>query len=540
MFDGIVSTRYGRVRGVEDGGVWRFSGIPYAAAPVPGGRFLPPAEPESWTGVRDGSAFGPIAPQAQAGPGSYVPGDPTEQAEECRSLNIWTSACDGGRRPVMVFLHGGAFLSGGGSGVMYRGGVLARRGVVVVTLNYRLGALGFLAHPGLADPGRVGFGNWGLADQLAALGFVRAHAEVFGGDPANVTVFGESAGAISVCDLIGMPAAKGLFRRAIVESGVAFAAPPAVAGRIAERLADSLGLKEVSREAFEAVPLAELIVAQQQVSAGVDAGLGMPFAPVVDGGLLPRHPADLIAGGASAGVELLAGTNRDEFKFFSFVAPQIAELDLAGLESLVGRYLRNAGLRRPIDASSVVERYGSARRARGEPAAPLDLLDAIAGDWIFRIPLLRLLDAHRSHTPATYAYRFDWESPFAAGALGACHALELPFVFGSVREPLIGIFAGAGEDALALSERMQASWIAFATRGDPSPAGDGTWPRYEAPHRATMVFDRQDRVLRAPQEEERCFWEEHLGRYGVTGPVEDAEPVDVSFLGPEEGQQPGT
>jgi para-nitrobenzyl esterase len=438
----------------------------------------------------------------------------------------------------MVFLHGGAFLSGSGSGVMYRGGVLARRGVVVVTLNYRLGALGFLAHPALAGPGADGFGNWGLADQLYALRFVRAHAEVFGGDPANVTVFGESAGAISVCDLIGMPAASGLFRRAIVESGMAFASPPAVARRLAERLAASLELKEVTREAFAAVPLAELVPAQQEISAAVDGGLGMPFAPVVDGGLLPRHPADLIAAGTSAGVELLAGTNRDEFKFFSFVAPQTADLDLAGLEALVGRYLHNAGMRKPIEPAAVVERYRSARCARGEPAAPRDLLDAIAGDWIFRIPLLRLVDAHRAHTPATYAYRFDWESTFAGGALGACHALELPFVFGSVRNPVIGIFAGAGEDALALSERMQASWVAFATTGDPSPSGDGAWPRYETEHRATMVFGQQDRVLDAPQEDERRFWEERLGRYGVAGPVEGAEPVDVSFLGPDE--QSGT
>lgn len=530
----VIETAGGRLRGLELDGCVAFLGVPYAVAPeVPAlARFGPPAGPPPWRGVRDATQFGPIAPQAPSGPGSYLPGDNFEQAEEARTLNVWTPACDDARRPVLVFVHGGAFLTGSGASSLYRGERLASRGAVVVTFNYRLGALGFLAHPGLAEGGAP-VGNYGLLDQLAALKYVRAHARAFGGDPENVTVFGESAGAMSVSDLLGAPGARGLFRRAVIQSGMAFAHPPALTARLARELCSRLGLSAVTRAALLGVPVDELMAAQAELNREVDEGLGMPFGPVVGGPLLPRHPAELIAAGAgSVDAAVLAGTNRDEFSLFSFASPLTRALDDAGLERLVGRYVAAAGLPNPPDPAALVAEFRQARTERGESTDARGVLDAFGTDWIFRVPLLRLLEAHGRHGAATYSYRFDWPSPIADGALGACHGLELPFVFGTVAEPLVGLFAGAGPAALALSERIQRAWIAFATESDPSHDEIGPWPRYEPVRRRTLVFGADVAIVDAPGEPERAFLDAHLGRYGDGGPAAGAAARTLAFLGP--------
>ena len=540
MSKGVVTTHAGAVRGIEADGVWSYRAIPYAAAPVGHLRFRPPQPVPAWAGVRDASSFGSVAPQSPSGIGSYFPGDPVEQAEDCLTVNVWTPVPRRGPLPVMVYVHGGAFCNGSGSSVMYRAERLASRGVVVVTFNYRLGALGFLAHPALVDEESGGFGNWGIHDQIAALRWVRDNVGAFGGDPSNVTVFGESAGAMSICDLLATPAARGLFRRAIAESGAALAIDPPPAARIAERLAGQLGLAEFSRDALAGVPADELIGAQIAVNAEVDAGAGLPFQPVVDGGLLARHPEDAVVAGSSAGVELLIGSNRDEFKLFSFAVLARRELSEAEAERLVGRYLRGAGLEDEALAGDAIAEYRRARHDRGEPATARALFDAIVTDWIFRVPQLRLAEAHRSRTPATYAYLFDWPSPFAGGGLGACHGVELPFVFGTVHEPIIGLFSGSGEDAFRLSDEMQASWVAFARSGDPSNDLAGSWPRYEATRRATMRFGPRTGLVDAPYESERQFWERRLGRYGVDGPIEGARRRDVALVAPEDSEHVGT
>ncbi len=539
-----AETRYGTIEGIDLGGVQAFLGIRYAVSPEARElrRFGPPVAPPPWRGVRPADRVGPVAPQVSGGLGGYLPGERFAQDEECRTVNIWTPAADDGRRPVLVFLHGGAFLNGSGASALYAGDRLARGGAVVVTCNYRLGAFGFLAHPALAHPAVEGCANFGLADQLAALRFVREHAAAFGGDPERVTIFGESAGAMSVAALVGMQAARGLFQGAVIQSGMAFARPLVLAAAFAEELSVALGLGAVERDALVAVPTDELLAAQASLTARVDEGLGMPLGPAIDGGLLGAHPADLIANGAgSPGVPLLAGTNRDEFTLFSIASPLARDLDEARLRDLVQRYLDSAGLADPIAPVALLETYRTARAARQQATDPRALLNAFGTDWIFRVPLLRLLDAHGTFGASTYCYRFDWGSPLAAGALGACHGIELPFVFGSVEHELAAVFTGGGEKAEALSAAMRAAWIAFAGSGNPSCAQLPTWPTYEATARRTMVLGSDPHIEEAPGEPERRFFAEHLGAYGHEGPIAGARPRSLSFLAPlGEERGPGT
>ncbi len=479
--EGVVEIEGGRVRGVHRHDHWSFAGIPYAASPAGPARFRPPGPPEPWTGIRPADRFGPVAPQAPGLIDVSLGGKPEVQSEDCLRLNIWTPALDGARRPVMVWVHGGSFVGGSGSGGLYRGGTLAREGdVVVVTINYRLGMLGFLAHPALEAEGQTwldgeawtGFGNWGLADQVAALRWVRDHIADFGGDPGNVTLFGESAGGMSVSALLGAPAAHGLFHRAIVESGGPYAYTPDQAASVTEQLADHLGVP-LTREALEQVPADAMVQAvvdfDQRGGHRDDSGLLM--MPVVDGGLLPVDPAVAVAAGSVADVPLLIGTNRDEMTFFTLGNPTLNSLDLDGLR----RWMRRLG---PDDAANdaVIGAVTEARRARGEPITPRDLWVAIATEYVFRIPSLRLADAHREAAEpgvGTYVYLFTWSSPMLDGYLASCHALEIPFVFGTVQNPAVQGFSGGGAEPLELSSAIRRAWTSFAHTG--TPTGFPAW-----------------------------------------------------------------
>jgi len=492
----VVETTTGKVEGTAGNAVHVFRGIPYAAPPAGPNRLRAPAPVEPWTGVRPASDYGSWAPQNA--PATSLSGEgPGAQAEDCLSLNVWTPAPDGAARPVMVWIHGGGFVGGSGASALYDGEKLATRGdVVVVTVNYRLGVLGFLAHPDLADEASGGAaGNWGLLDQVAALRWVRDNIAAFGGDPAKITIFGESAGGMSVSDLLAMPGARGLYRRAIVQSGPPNAIGMDRAADLAAKLVAELGIASVA--AVRDVPVQALLEAQAALVAARRAA-GLPLVPVVDGTSLPTAPQQAIADGEARDVELLIGTNLDEAKMFMVADPANRDPDEGVLRRRIEAIFRANDV--VLSPDDMIDGYRAARTGRGQAVAPRDIWSAIETDRMFRIGSIRMAEAQAPHA-GTYMYLFTWPSPAMGGALGSCHALEIPFVFGNLDKPGIDRFAGAGPDADALSAQMMDNWIAFARGGDPA------WPSYDAERRQTMVFGAQSAVEGAPYDEERGLWE---------------------------------
>jgi para-nitrobenzyl esterase len=506
----IVECSYGTLRGREERGVHVFRGIPYAAPPLGGLRFRPPQRAARWAGVRDALEFGPPALQNASALGPMLGLDLSASSEDCLYLNVWTPRPGHGQRPVLVWIHGGAFVIGSGSQAMYDGAALARRGdVVVVTVNYRLGALGFLRLDELTDGRISATGCEGLLDQIAALEWVRDEIAAFGGDPGNVTIFGESAGAISVATLLGTPRARGLFHRAALQSGSAnFISPPRQATRVAEELLRELGLTSRDVRLLSDIPAARLLDAQQTVALRLQMQLrGLPFAPTVDGTILPQHPFDAIRGGLARDVPVIVGTNRDEIKLFALADPTARGLDDAALLERLERLIPSTDAHDVSRGRRAIETYRAARGSRGESIAAPELWYAIESDRVFRYPAMLLAELQHAHQPRTFAYLFTWVSPFMEGVLGACHALEIPFVFGTLTHPMIARFSGSGAEAERLSGRVQDAWIQFAYSGDPGHAGFGGWPAYEGDERATLVIGQNSHVVSAPLEDERRFWE---------------------------------
>jgi para-nitrobenzyl esterase len=490
----VVKTQHGEVRGSVDSGVYTFKGIPYAAPPFGAYRLRPPQPVAPWSGVRDAFSYGPKAPQPPYPPGmeQFLPPELTGPGEDCLTLNIWSPDLGTAGLPVMVWIAGGMFeYHGTSASPWYDGSHFARDGIVCVTINYRVGAEGFL----YLDEGNA---NRGLLDQIAALEWVQENIAAFGGDPGNVTVFGESAGGMSVGTLLAMPLAGGLFRHAIMESGSAHhVTSAATARRISQYLAEKLGVA-ATRVAIAVVPLDRLLVAQEELKMDIDthpdperwgeltANL-LPFEPVIDGDILPARPIDRIVGGASAGVDVMAGTNIEEFRLMMVPTGVIEHVTNEALVAVVAAY----GL--PIEAA--LETY----RAAYPNASAGDLLATIQGDWYWRIPTIRVAEAHVKNNSATFMYEFAWRSPQFNGLLGACHAIEIPFVFdtlGNGTESLLGT-----NPPQQLADKMHAAWVAFATSGDPG------WPEYDLKRRATMRFDTTSEVVDDPRSAERALWE---------------------------------
>ncbi len=493
-----VETRSGPVRGAVHDGLSVFRGIPFAAPPVGELRFAPPQAPERWNEPLSAERFGPSAPQNPSVLEQMLGGSDVTYDEDCLRLNVWTPGCDDARRPVLVWIHGGGFLTGSGSIPWYDGTHLAERDVVVVTLNYRLGALGFL-HLEDLGAGLEGSGNAGLLDQVAALRWVRDNIAAFGGDPANVTVFGESAGAMSIGTLLGTPAADGLFTRAILQSGASSHTHEAgYAAEVARKF-----LAEVGRGVADlrSLPLTTLMEAQQRVAASFTFEAGLPFLPVVDGRIVPVPPLERVSSGAVAGVELLLGTTLEEMKMFLVMEPALAELDAAAVAARVDGFFVPQG-HEPGQALAAYR-----QRLSDEPVA--DVLSAVLTDHTFRIPAIRLAEAQSAHQPNARMYLFTYASPAFGGALGSCHALDIPFVWDNLDAQGAPMFVGpTGPAHRELSRLMADAWTSFARRGNPTALGLPEWPCYDRSTRATMRFELGSvEVDRDPMAAERAVWD---------------------------------
>jgi para-nitrobenzyl esterase len=492
MANVVAMTRSGQIRGERnDGGVTVFKGVPYAAAPIGANRFRPPRAHEGWDGVRDALTIGNIAPQNGSMEAMLLGSDTPPQSEDCLFLNIWTPACDDRKRAVMVWIHGGAYVTGSGSNPWYAGDSLASEGdVVIVTANYRIGSFGF-CH--LADVGGERFaasGNLGVLDQIAVLQWVQDNITNFGGDAANVTVFGESAGGGGVLALLAAPAALGLFHKAIVQSASIGQFRTRERGDAAARqLLDELGIAHDRAEDLLHRSTADILAAQVAVEAwpvGIDA-----YAPTPDGVVLPTGVIDAMrAGSAAPNVAVLIGTNLDEMRLFTAFDPANAALNE---DAVVAR----AAAEIDRDAArGLTDGYRAAR-----PGATWgQIASTLATEHTFHQPAIRVAEARAAHQYPTWMYRFTWKSPAFGGIFGSSHAMEIPFVFGTLSHPGAVMLTGDGEDRTAISKAMQQAWLAFAQHGDPG------WTPYDSDLRATMTFDTECTVQHDPEGDLRQLW----------------------------------
>jgi para-nitrobenzyl esterase len=498
----------GQISGAQDQGVHAFKGIPYAAPPVGERRLRPPTAPAAWDGVRDAAHYGAVAPQRPM-PGIFGElGTPQNPAgDDCLNLNVWTPDAGANGLPVLVWIHGGAFFAGSGIDDVYNGAAFARDGIVTVTLNYRLGAQGFW-HLGDLFPALAESGNLGMLDQIAALEWVQQNVAAFGGDPAKVTIAGESAGGMSVSTLLAMPRAKGLFHRAIPQSGAGhngISAPTAT--MIAGHMLDMLGVSPGDLDALGRVSSDSLLETQGKLSDelgqtrdperfGEAAASAMCFQPTYGTDLLPQRPIDAIAAGAAKDVAVMMGTTKEEALIF-----------LVDLKDMFSQELVEATMDGVFGAAGKSGADALARYSANRPGAEFhELVAAVETDRMFTVPAIRMADAQVQHQPDLWMYRFDWRTPARGGAFGAHHFLEVPFAFDQIDNPQAAGFLGDARPR-ELAAATHSAWVSFVKEGNPNNEALPEWPRYNAASRPTMIFDEPCRVVEQPSADEIVLWE---------------------------------
>jgi len=483
----IVDTCKGQVKGEQIGGISVWRGIPYAAAPIGKRRFQPPAPCEKWEGIYDATAFGPVAVQPENGIMGLIDQVDIEASEDCLNLNIWSSTTEGKGRPVMVWIHGGAFANGSGSSGLYDGTSFVEAGdVVVVTLNYRLGVLGFLHLAAIDRETYALSGNCGILDQIAALQWVKENIAAFGGDPDRVTVFGESAGAMSIGAMLTMPAAEGLFQQAILQSGAASdVLTSESATKVATKILGNLNITEDEHDKLEDVPVEALIEAAKDIPP---MGLG----PVVDGVSIEQHPEIRLKQGVAKDIPILIGTNKDEYVLFTLFD---SSWDKLTEEQSTRRFEKALG-----------PDWKDFQEAFSEESLSKALFEKAMSMQMFTYPAIRLAEAQVSHDSPVWMYRFDWESPVFSGGLKACHAMELPFVWNNLTKRGMDLLLGPAPDQ-HIAEEMQQAWIAFAYQGDPNTPTLPKWSPYDSKKRATMHINKESKLLNDPNREARLIWQ---------------------------------
>lgn len=469
----VVATTAGKVRGTTQDGVHAFRGIPYAQPPVGTLRFAPPVAHEPWDDVRDAVEFGPPPPQPAR----------VSATDEWLTLNVWTPDPDASGLPVMVWLYGGRFTTGASDETECDGTRLAAGGVVVVSLNYRVGTEGFMLIDGAVP-------NRGSLDQVLGLRWVRDNIARFGGDPHNVTVFGESAGAASLTMLMVMPAAAGLFRRGIAQSVPAFMFGTDLAADIAGVIAARLGRRPTLADLAEVAPQ-ELADAGDGIAYQDRWGYRLAvrrsqFGPVIDGVVLPDSPFRALAAGAGSGIELLIGHNRDEYNIVIYGS--------GGPESITPDESERA-LRSLPSSPGAAQMY----RAAYPQADHRQLYQLVCSDYVYRMPTLHIAQAHAAGGGTTHLYEFCFdESPVAAA-----HTTEIPLVFGTLDSPMGSALYGSSPSAQMVSREMSSAWRSFATNGDPG------WPAYEPVEQLTRVFDAPSGITSYPEQTSQRIWADY-------------------------------
>ncbi|MEU8617291.1 carboxylesterase family protein [Streptomyces sp. NPDC048623] len=522
----VVRTTGGAVEGVALDGLNAFKGIPFAAPPDGPLRFRAPEPAPAWEGVRPAREFGAAPPQLPLVPGMprfWHPGD----GLDCLTVNVWTPGGGNDRLPVMVWIYGGGWKSGTSSDPAYDGAVLARGGVVMVTFNYRVGFEGFGTVPGAPA-------NRGFLDQIAALRWVRENIAAFGGDPDNVTIFGESGGGASVAALLSAPAARGLFRRAIVQSIAGRYLPPEESERIADLTAEALKIKP---EELVTVAPEDLLSVQDAPLAAMAADPGAwttpetitSFSPVIDGITVVDKPWLALRTGAARDIDLISGFTHDEFTMFAIerglIRPSVTAM-VKSLPALAGMAVDRIRDRKSPRAPRAKQRVGTvdlaataghlgldASAPAGYRAAYPGLSDAqlytvMYSDALFRMPALWLAEAHTAAGGTSHVYDFTWQSPALGGALGACHTVDIPATLGNTSSPLAS-FVLAGRPPSAdydrMSEQLRAAWISFAATGDPG------WPPFTAEDSLTRIWDVEPTVTTDPLAASRRIWKQLSG-----------------------------
>ena len=491
----IIETSSGRLEGEAQGNVLVFRGIPFAKSPVGPLRFRPPEPPDPWTGIRAATSFGPGGPQGVNPVAAVLPVFVPETSEDCLYLNVFTPDTTG-KRPVLVWIHGGGNITGAGSQLLYDGSELVRRGdVVVVTLNYRLGIFGFLHGRSVAGEAFPTSGNEALLDQITALQWVQKEIAAFGGDPDNVTIAGESAGGTNVAALMGMPAARGLFHKAIMQSSgtVGHHLSLERAARVFSAILDAVGLPPSDASQLRQFSGEALLDLQTRV--GMVNGA---FGPVIDGDVLPRSTYEAIEAGETAGVPIIVGTVGDEMTVFGLMDPSLPGLDEAGLLARADAITSGRG-------QEAIDLYRTERQTDGEALPPPALWSAMLTDHNFFVPAMRFAELQSNQAPS-YAYLFTWQSAIMGGVFGSIHGIDLPFMWGLHNDLGLVSLVSDLTTAEPLSTMFQDALLAFVRTGDPATSALA-WPAYAPPRRSTMIFDRRSMIEDAPRQVERQFWD---------------------------------
>ncbi len=508
-----AETAFGKIRGIENRGIKIFRGVPYGASTAGKNRFMAPTDPPKWTGVRDALEYGHSTPQRDPDPPRTHPaqqpstpgpsiftalgvsgGKSPGEGEDCLVLNVWTPAInDDRRRPVMVWLHGGGFNSGSGSSLSNDGTNLAIRGdVVVVTINHRLNVLGFANFSGFSQDFAAS-GDAGMLDIVHALKWVRANIAQFGGDPNTVMLFGQSGGGRKIETLLAMPAAKGLFHRATIESGVAIKVVSRDAAiRNAERLLAKLNIQKTEVQRVQQLPVERIMAAYFAVvreMGKVDQSVG-GFAPTVDGSILPQHPFDPAASPVSADVPVLIGSTSTEYTGLTTEAVAW-NLDDAGMRSRIQELLGDG-------SGPMIDLY----RKENPNATPTDIYFLIESEYRYVAPTMKVAERRAAlGRGPVYLYYFTWESPVQGGKLKSPHNMEIPFAFDNVQ--ISAKLTGGGSEATELADKVSDAWIAFARTGNPNTPKLPKWPVFTARDRATMVINNVSKVVNDPLRDRR-------------------------------------